>query len=85
MKIAFFSVHSYDKEYFNRHNGEHQLVFFEASLNEQTTNLALGSDAVCVFVNDKLNAAVIAQLAQQGVKLIALRCAGYNNVDFCNG
>ncbi|MBI1781213.1 MAG: 2-hydroxyacid dehydrogenase [Sphingobacteriales bacterium] len=81
MKIAFFSVHSYDKEYFNRYNDEHQLVFFEASLNEQTTNLASGNDAVCVFVNDKLNATVITQLAQQGVKLIALRCAGYNNVD----
>lgn len=84
MKVAFFSVHSYDKEYFNRYNGEHQLVFFEASLNEQTTNLASGNDVVCVFVNDKLNAAVIAQLAQQGIKLIALRCAGYNNVDLAS-
>ena len=81
MKIAFFSVHSYDKEYFNRYNNEHQLVFFEASLNEQTANLAAGCDAVCVFVNDKLNATVLAQLAKQGIKLIALRCAGYNNVD----
>lgn len=81
MKIAFFSIHSYDKEYFNRYNTQHQLLFFEAALNEQTSNLAAGSNAVCVFVNDKLNAAVIAQLAQLGIKLIALRCAGYNNVD----
>lgn len=81
MKIAFFSVHSYDREYFNRYNQQHELVFFEASLNEQCTNLAAGCEAVCVFVNDRLNAAVISQLATQGVKLIALRCAGYNNVD----
>lgn len=81
MKIAFFSVHSYDREYFNRYNQQHELVFFEASLNEQCTNLAAGCEAVCVFVNDQLNATVISQLATQGVKLIALRCAGYNNVD----
>lgn len=81
MKVAFFSVHSYDKEYFNRYNTEQELVFFEASLNEQTANLAAGCGAVCVFVNDKLNATVLAQLAQSGIKLVALRCAGYNNVD----
>lgn len=81
MKIAFFSVHSYDKEYFNRYNTQHQLVFFEVSLNEQTTNLAIGCEAVCVFVNDTLNATVIEKLGSRGIKLIALRCAGYNNVD----
>lgn len=81
MKIAFFSVHSYDKEYFTRYNTQHQLVFFEVSLNEQTTNLAIGCEAVCVFVNDTLNAPVIEKLVSQGIKLIALRCAGYNNVD----
>lgn len=81
MKIAFFSVHSYDKEYFNRFNTSHQLLYFEDALTEQTTQLATGCEAVCVFVNDKLNDAVIKQLAQQGIQLIALRCAGYNNVD----
>jgi D-lactate dehydrogenase len=81
MKTAFFSTHSYDKEYFNKYNKEHQLVFFEAALDEQTTNLAAGCEVVCVFVNDKLNPAVLTQLAKQGIKLIALRCAGYNNVN----
>lgn len=81
MKIAFFSTQSYDRSYFNRYNTGHELVFFEAPLNEQTVNLATGFTAVCAFVNDQLNAAVIAQLAAQGIRLIALRCAGYNNVD----
>ena len=84
MKTAFFSIHSYDKEYFNKYNKEHELVFFEAALYEQTTNLAAGYKAVCVFVNDKLNATVLSQLAKQGVELIALRCAGYNNVNLAS-
>lgn len=81
MKIAFFSTQSYDKEYFTRHNSDHELVFFEAPLNEQTVSLAEGCGAICAFVNDLLNAATIKQLASQGVQLIAMRCAGYNNVD----
>lgn len=81
MKIAFFSTQSYDRNYFNRYNTGHELVFFEAPLNEQTVNLASGFTAICAFVNDVLSAGVIEQLAAQGIKLIALRCAGYNNVD----
>lgn len=81
MKIAFFSTQSYDRHYFNRYNTGHELVFFEAPLNEQTVNLAAGFGAVCAFVNDILSATVIDQLMAQGVQLIALRCAGYNNVD----
>ncbi len=81
MKIAFFSAKPYDREFFNRCVSVHKLVFLEVQLNEQTMNLAAGSDAVCVFVNDKLNGAVIAFLKSAGVKLIALRCAGFNNVD----
>ena len=84
MKVAFFSVHSYDKEYFNRYNNEHELIFFEAALDEQTTNLAAGCQTVCVFVNDKLNPAVLSQLSKQGVRLVALRCAGYNNVNLAS-
>ena len=59
----------------------HELRFFEPHLNEETVGLATGSQAVCVFVNDQVNAAVIAKLHSLGVRLIALRCAGYNNVD----
>jgi D-lactate dehydrogenase len=81
MKIAFFSTQLYDKEYFNRYNTGHELVFFEAPLNEKTVSLANGCSAVCAFVNDALNAAVISQLSGLGVQLIAMRCAGYNNVD----
>jgi len=81
MKTAFFSTQSYDKDYFNRYNTRHQLVFFEAPLNEKTVSLANGCQAVCVFVNDALNEAVISQLAALGVQLIAMRCAGYNNVN----
>ena len=67
MKIAFFSTQQYDKEYFTRYNTNHELVFFEAQLNEQTVSLADGCGAVCAFVNDVLNASVIKLLAAQGI------------------
>lgn len=60
---------------------EFELKFFETRLTVDTVNLAEGSDVVCVFVNDTINAAVIDALTHFGVKLLALRCAGYNNVD----
>jgi D-lactate dehydrogenase len=81
MKIAFFSTKSYDREFFDKYVSTHKIIYFEAPLNEQTANLAAGCNAVCVFVNDKLNAAIIAELKKMGVQLIALRCAGFNNVD----
>ncbi len=81
MKIAFFSTQPYDKDYFERHNTRHEILFFEARLNEQTTNLARGCNAVCAFVNDQLNAAVLNTLKEMGIKIIAQRCAGFNNVD----
>jgi D-lactate dehydrogenase len=81
MKIAFFSTQLYDKEYFTRFNSRHELVFFEAPLHEKTASLAAGCQVVCAFVNDSLNAAVIKLLAETGVQLVAMRCAGYNNVD----
>lgn len=81
MKIAFFSTQPYDKEYFKRHNRHHTITFYEAQLNEQTVNLCKGNDAICAFVNDNLDAQVIKALAVNGIKIIALRCAGFNNVD----
>jgi D-lactate dehydrogenase len=81
MKIAFFSTQPYDKEYFERYNKQHEIIFFEARLNEQTVDLAKGCDAVCTFVNDQLNAAVLNTLKEIGIKIIAQRCAGFNNVD----
>ena len=83
MKVAFFSTKSYDKEYFDQVNsdGHYQFSYFEASLNAATTVLAKGHNTVCLFVNDKADKQTIEQLASNGIKLIALRCAGFNNVD----
>ena len=81
MKLAFFNTKSYDREYFERFRTDHELDFLPAPLNEQTVSLCSGHQAVCAFVNDTINQKVIAKLSDAGVRLIALRCAGYNNVD----
>lgn len=81
MKTAFFSTQPYDKEYFTRYNTTHELVFLDAPLDEKTAALAAGCEAICAFVNDTINEKVIQLLAQQGVRLIAMRSAGYNNID----
>jgi len=83
MKIAFFDTKSYDKPSFDRYGKEKGIEFkyFETKLNEDTVELAYGSDGVCVFVNDTVNAKVIDRLCELGVKVVALRCAGFNNVD----
>ena len=82
MNVAIFSAKKYDREFLIAANGSvHKLRFFEPHLNEETAGLATGFEAVCVFVNDHVDAAVIAKLRSLGVRLIALRCAGYNNVD----
>lgn len=82
MKVAVFSTKNYDREFLGSANASrHELHFFEPHLSEQTAALAEGFEAVCVFVNDTVDALVVAKLAGLGVRLIALRCAGYNNVD----
>lgn len=83
MKIAFYNTKVYDRESFTERNKDYLLNidFFEFRLNENTAPTAKGYDVVCVFVNDVLNDRVIEILKECGVKLIALRCAGYNNVD----
>ena len=83
MKIAFFSAKPYDQISFtaaNEHH-HHELVFFEPRLNPRTVALAEGFPVVCVFINDELNAATLRAIASTGTKAIALRCAGFNNVD----
>ncbi len=83
MKLAFFDAKPYDRPSFDalaEQNGI-RIKYFETKLNEDTAELAKGCDAVCVFVNDTVNAAVIDCLCALGVKTIALRCAGFNNVD----
>jgi D-lactate dehydrogenase len=81
--IAFFDTKPYDKEFFEAENKKHgfEIRFLETHLNLETAMLAQGSQAVCVFVNDRLSQSVIGALCELNVKLIALRCAGYNNVD----
>lgn len=83
MKILFFSAQPYDRVFFNRFNASRgfELVFIDAPLEEATIPLLSEADAVCVFVNDKINAVIIEQLVSKGIKVIALRCAGFNNVD----
>lgn len=82
MKIVFYSAQPYDRIFFDRYNqAGFTIEYLDMPLQEQTAAMAAGADAICVFVNDTVNAPVIQQLAAQGVKVIALRCAGFNNVD----
>lgn len=86
MKVAFFDAKPYDRAAFDPAitGTELQIKYLETKLNEDTVELAHGCQAVCVFVNDTVNAAVIDRLVDLGVKTIALRCAGYNNVDIAH-
>ena len=83
MKIAFYDAKSYDRPAFDKYAEKHSLTikYFETKLNEDTVYLAAGYDAACVFVNDTVNKAVIDKLYEMGVNVLALRCAGFNNVD----
>ncbi|WP_341227419.1 2-hydroxyacid dehydrogenase [uncultured Arcticibacterium sp.] len=81
MKIAVFSTQSYDKEYLEKFKENFEINYFEAALNTATVSLSKGYDVVCAFVNDKLDKQTIEALAENGVKAIAMRCTGYNNVD----
>ena len=83
IKVAFFDAKEYDRTSFEHYGQKNdmQFTFFETKLNETTVELAKGSDAVCVFVNDSVTAAVIDKLYEYGVRMVALRSAGYNNVD----
>lgn len=83
MKIAFYDTRSYDKESFLKSNEKfgYEIDFFDFKLNEKTAIASKGFDAVCIFVNDTANKSVINILKENGVRLIILRCAGFNNVD----
>jgi D-lactate dehydrogenase len=83
MKVAVFSAKSYDRQFLevaNLNHG-HELLFLEPRLTEMTATLAAGCQAICVFINDKLDASTVKAIADQGVQLIALRSAGFNHVD----
>lgn len=84
MKIAFFDTHEFERSTFTKANNDnysHDITFYEPRLTEQTVDLAHGFRTVCVFVNDQLNKTVLKKLSLGGTKLVALRCAGFNNVD----
>lgn len=83
MKIAFFDAKPYDRQSFDKMGADRgvEIKYYETKLNRDTVELASGFDGVCVFVNDTVDAAVIDRLCGLGVKVVALRCAGFNNVD----
>ncbi len=83
MKVAVYSTKHYDQKYLDQVNARFgfDLTYFDFLLSETTAKNAAGCDAVCIFVNDDASKAVLEELAAVGVKYIALRCAGFNNVD----
>ena len=83
MRVAVFSTKSYDRTFLEAANQQygHTLTFFEPRLTAETAVLAADYQAVCVFVNDRVDAGVLRTLAESGTRLVALRCAGFNNVD----
>lgn len=83
MKIAFFDTHQFEKENFLKLNEKYKfnIDFLDTRLNSKTVLLARGADAVCSFVNDKIDDLCIKELKTLGIKLIVLRCAGFNHVD----
>lgn len=83
MKFAFYDTKQYDISSFEKYGTEAGITFkfYEGKLNADTAELARGCDGVCIFVNDTCDAEVIDKLHSMGVRMIALRCAGYNNVD----
>ena len=83
IKIAFFDTKEYDQKLFNEYNEKYgyEITYLESKLNKETAPLARGFDVVCIFVNDVVDKDTIEILKECGVKLIALRCAGFNNVD----
>lgn len=81
-KILFYDVKPYDKEFFDALNTKYQIEYIESKLSAKTAVLAKGFDGVCAFVNDEIDKEAIDILYDGGVRVIAMRCAGYSNIDF---
>lgn len=83
MKLAIYSTKQYDRKYLELVNQQfgYQLEFFDFMLSPRTAKTAAGCNAVCIFVNDDGSRKVLEELTQMGIKILALRCAGFNNVD----
>ena len=80
-RIAFFDTKPYDKLYFDKLNDNYEISYFEGKLNKKTAPITKGYDAVIAFVNDDIDADTINILADNGIKVLAMRCSGYSNVD----
>lgn len=80
-RIAFFDTKPYDKQYFDKLNNNYEISYFEGKLNKKTAPITRGYDAVIAFVNDDIDADTINILADNGIKVLAMRCSGYSNVD----
>src|SRR3712207_2019487 len=89
MRVLFFDAKAYDKENFDAHKGKYNfdIKYLKVKLNEETVDFVKGYEIISIFVNDTVNPSVVDKLLEYGVKLIVLRCAGYNNVDvnYING
>lgn len=83
MRVAVYSSKTYDRDYLDRANGDgrHELVYLESRLDHDSARAARGFPGICLFVNDSADAAVLEALAVEGLRLVVLRCAGFNNVD----
>ena len=79
--ITVYSSQPYDEQYLRQAGGDFNWHFVNASLNSETVELARGSNAVCIFVNDLADRTILSRFNELGVRVIALRCAGFNNVD----
>lgn len=79
-KIAFFDAKPYDKEWFDKINKKYEIIYYESRLRPESARLAEGCTAVCAFVNDVINAKTIDELVGLGVKVLLMRCAGFNNI-----
>ncbi len=82
MKIAIFNIHNWEREYIqSANNGKHTLKMFETYLSSDTVDLAKGCDAICIFTEDNASAPILDRLHELGVRYVALRSAGFNNID----
>lgn len=81
-KVIFFDIKDYDKEFFKKYGADYDfdMTFLKVRLSEETANLTKGYDIVCAFANDDINKETIDIMAQNGIKLLAMRCAGFNNI-----
>ena len=85
-KIVMFDAKTYDRKWFDEcNNNRYDIHYFESKLNEETVQLAQGADVICAFVNDDLSKPVISKIEEMGIGIVAMRCAGYSNVDYKSG